>query len=70
MLITIGKLNEWAASDDMYKWFVKHFPSGSAEYQDVLDALSEEDEAWLANYLMDCAGAASDLAPNNRRPLA
>lgn len=45
MLITIGKLNEWAASDDMCKWFVKHFPSGSA-------------------------GAASDLAPNHRRPLA
>lgn len=68
MLITIGKLNEWAASDDLCKWFVKHFPSGSAEHQ---DAISEEvDEAFWVNYLMDCAGAASDLAPNHRRPLA
>ena len=70
MLISIGNLNEWAASDDMCKWFMTHFPSGSAEHQDVLDAISEEDEAFLVNYLMDCAGAASDLAPNHRRPLA
>ena len=69
MLITIDQLKEWAASDDMCKWFMTHFPSGSAEYQDVLDAISE-DEAFWVNYLMDCAGAASDLAPNNRRPLA
>ena len=66
MLISIGNLNEWAASDDMSKWFMTHFPSGSAEYQDAIS----EDEAFWVNYLMDCAGAASDLAPNNRRPLA
>ena len=57
MLITVEKLNEWAASDDIVGWFMKHFPSGSAEYQYVLDALSEEDEVFWANYLMDCAGA-------------
>ena len=56
MLITIGQLEEWAASKDMCKWFVARFPSGGDEYQKVLDALSEEDESYYANYLMDCAG--------------
>lgn len=57
MLIAIEQLEEWAADPYMRKWFVKRFPSGSAEYQAVLDALSEENEVWLANYLMDRAGA-------------
>ena len=56
MLITIGQLEEWAASKDICKWFVARFPSGGAEYHKVLDALSEEDESYYANYLMDCAG--------------
>lgn len=67
MLITIEQLEEWAADPYMRKWFVKRFPSGSAEYQAVLDALSEEDEVWWANYLMDSAGSDA-LVTAKRRP--
>ena len=43
MKITRDQLKGWGACRDGYEWFLRRFPDGEAEYQDVLNALAEDD---------------------------
>ena len=56
MKITSEKLKEWPACQDGYRWFMEHFPAGEAEYQDVLNALADDDKPDYADWLMNRAG--------------
>jgi hypothetical protein len=57
MKITNEMLKGWGACSDGYAWFNKHFPTGEAEYQVILDALAADDQPQYAHWLMDHAGA-------------
>ena len=56
MKITKDQLKGWNACRDGYEWFLRRFPEGEAEYQDVLNALAEDDLPDDADWLMDNAG--------------
>jgi hypothetical protein len=47
---------EWQASPVFRSWFLSQFPEGEADYQDVLNALAEDDLPDEAHWLMDNAG--------------
>ena len=57
MKITKEKLADWNACSGGVEFFNKHFHSGEANYQDVLDALANENEAGYASWLMKKAGS-------------
>ena len=52
MKITKDQLKCWKACKDGYGWFLRRFPDGEAEYQDVLNALAEDDRPADADWLM------------------
>ena len=56
MKITKTQLKDWNACRDGYEWFLRRFPEGEAEYQDVLNALAENDRTDDAHWLMNHAG--------------
>ncbi|HNC91670.1 MAG TPA: hypothetical protein PL000_22290, partial [Anaerolineales bacterium] len=56
MKITKDQLKCWKACQDGYGWFLRRFPDGEAEYQDVLNALAEDDRPADADWLMNHAG--------------
>lgn len=56
MKITKDQLKCWKACKDGYGWFLRRFPDGEAEYQDVLNALAEDDRPADADWLMNHAG--------------
>lgn len=56
MKITKDQLKCWNACKDGYGWFLRRFPDGEAEYQDVLNALAEDDRPADADWLMNLAG--------------
>ena len=56
MKITKDQLKCWKACQDGYGWFLRRFPDGEAEYQDVLNALAEDDRPADAAWLMNHAG--------------
>jgi hypothetical protein len=56
MKITKDQLKGWNACRDGYEWFLRRFPDGEAEYQDVLNALAEDDRPNDADWLMNHAG--------------
>ena len=56
MKITKDQLKSWAACREGYEWFLRRFPEGEAEYQDVLNALAEDDRPNDADWLMNHAG--------------
>ncbi len=60
MKITKDQLMGWGACRSGYKWFLQRFPSGEAEYQDVLNALAEDDRPDDAGWLMDHVGPDRD----------
>lgn len=57
MKIINTQLIGWAATPALLNWFSIRFPDGDASYQDVLDALADDDLPDEANWLMDHAGA-------------
>ncbi|QMV33228.1 hypothetical protein 23F_00068 [Ralstonia phage Gerry] len=57
MKITKDQLRAWSACADGYGWFLRRFPEGEAEYQDVLNALAKDDRPDDAHWLMNLAGA-------------
>ena len=56
MKIINSQLKAWNASTERYEWFLRRFPEGEAEYQDVLNALAEDDLPSDAYWLMNNAG--------------
>ena len=56
MKITRDQLKGWGACRDGYELFLRRFPDGEAEYQDVLNALAEDDRPTDAYWLMNNAG--------------
>lgn len=56
MKISNSQLVEWQATPALLEWFRIHFPVEAAKYQDVLDALAEDDLPDEAHWLMDKAG--------------
>ena len=56
MKITRDQLKGWGACRDGYELFLRRFPDGEAEYQDVLNALAEDDLPSDAYWLMNNAG--------------
>ena len=56
MKITMDQLKGWGACRDGYELFLRRFPDGEAEYQDVLNALAEDDRPDYAYWLMNHAG--------------
>ena len=56
MKITRDQLKGWGACRDGYELFLRRFPDGEAEYQDVLNALAEDDRPDYAYWLMNHAG--------------
>ena len=56
MKITRDQLKGWGACRKGYEWFLRRFPDGEAEYQDVLNALAEDDLPSDADWLMNNAG--------------
>ena len=56
MKITKDQLRSWRACSLGYDWFMRHFRSGEGEYQDVLNALVEEDLPGYAEWLIGNAG--------------
>ena len=57
MKITKEFLHEKGACRSGYGWFIENFPTGEAEYQDVLDRLAEDDQISHASWLMRKAGS-------------
>ena len=56
MKITKDQIRTWNACRKGYEWFLRRFPDGEAEYQDVLNALAEDDLPSDADWLMNNAG--------------
>ena len=56
MKITTQLLKEKKASSSCIDKFIEHFPSGEAEYQDVLDKLAELNDANNARWLLNTIG--------------
>ena len=56
MKITKSKLHGWSACNDGYEWFLRRFPDGEADYQDVLNALVEDGQLSYAHWLINHAG--------------
>jgi len=56
MKISNSQLVEWQATPSLLEWFQIRFPVEAAKYQDVLDALAEDDLPDEAHWLMDRAG--------------
>ena len=56
MKITKDQIRTWNACRKWYEWFLRRFPDGEAEYQDVLNALAEDDRPDYADWLMNHAG--------------
>ena len=56
MKITKDQLKGWGAFRDGYEWFLRRFPEGEAEYQDVLNSLADDDRPSDADWLMNHAG--------------
>ncbi len=54
-------LNVWGACSDGIDLFLKHFPIGEADYQDMLDALAEADMYSNAHWLMNHAGPTKEV---------
>lgn len=47
----------WQATPTIHEWFLLRFPEGQAKYQDILNALAEDDRPNEAHWLMENAGA-------------
>jgi hypothetical protein len=62
MKITQDQLKTYQVSREGLEWFMNRFPDGEAEYQDVLDALAEDDRPDDANWLMDYVGSDRDAS--------
>ena len=60
MKITKSKLHGWSACNDGYEWFLRRFPDGEADYQDVLNALVEDGQLSYAHWLINHAGPDCD----------
>ena len=56
MKITNDQLKGWGVCGDHYDWFLRRFPDGKPEYQDVLNALAKDDLPTGAAWLMSHAG--------------
>jgi len=64
MKITTDQLECWNASKDGYRWFLRRFPDGEAEYQDVLNALAEDDRPADADWSLYARVIAKDKPAN------
>ncbi len=60
MKISKEQLKSWGACKDGYEWFLRNFPEGEGEYQDVLNALASDDRQNDADWLMNKAGPDSN----------
>ena len=56
MKIIASQFAEWQATPAFREWFLMRFPEGNGKYQDVLNALAEDDRPDEAHWLMDTAG--------------
>ena len=56
MRITDSQIVAWHASAALRDWFLIRFPDGDGKYQDVLNALADEDRPDDAHWLMDRVG--------------
>ena len=57
MKIIASQFAEWQATPAFREWFLMRFPEGNGKYQDVLNALAEDDRPDEAHWLMDTAGS-------------
>jgi len=59
LMITKERVKGWRACTDGYRWFLKNFPQGGAEYAQVYAALQADrrsaDAGWLASKAFDHA---------------
>ena len=58
--ISKEQLKSWGACKEGYEWFLRNFPEGEGEYQDVLNALASDDRQNDADWLMNKAGPDSN----------
>ena len=56
MKIIASQFAEWQASSAFREWFQRRFAEGSGSYQEVLNALAEDDRPDEAHWLLAAAG--------------
>ena len=57
MKLTQTQISGWLVQENMHQWFINRFTDDDADYQEVLNALSEDDRTYAAHSLMDMVGA-------------